>query len=336
MPTTLGRRLTSIAGALALTSLAALTGCSADETPAAQQSATQPSTTLSPATQSPTGPPSTTEQSATPQQSASPQPDAGPPAAAFAALESRFDARLGVFAVDTGSGRTVQHRADERFAYASTFKALAAAAVLDRTSKAELDRIVRFTRADLVTYSPITERYAGKGMTLRQAADAAVRYSDNTAGNLLLRHLGGPAGFKKALRGVGDRVTEPARIETDLNEARPGDARDTSTPRALATTLRAYAVGDALSAEDRAVLIDWLRRNTTGAKVVRAGVPAGWVVGDKTGTAGYGTRNDIAVVWPPGRAPIVLAVLSKRGAADAEPDDALLAQAAKVVTDNLR
>lgn len=256
----------------------------------------------------------------------------------FAQLESRFDVRLGVFAIDTATGATVRHRADERFAYASTFKALAAAQVLDATTDTELDELVRFSARDLVPYSPITARHVGTGMSWREIADAAVRRSDNTAGDLLLRRLGGPRGFESNLRHLGDTTTRPARREPALNEAAPGDPRDTSTPRALATDLMAYAVGDALEPADRAVLTGWLRGSTTGRTLIRAGVPDGWVVGDKTGSAGFGTRNDIAVLWPPGRAPIVLAVLSRR--ADAAGDhgddgvarrDAPVAAAARLV-----
>ncbi|MGC5310955.1 class A beta-lactamase [Micromonospora zamorensis] len=253
----------------------------------------------------------------------------------FQRLEQTFQARLGVYAVDTGTGRTVEHRPDERFAYASTWKALAAAEVLDGTTDAELDRVVRYSAQDLVSHAPITEKHVAEGMSLRALADAAVRYSDNTAGNLLLRHLGGPQGFEKELRGIGDTVTDPARYETALNEATPGDRRDTSTARVLAGDLRAYTVGDALTPADRDVLRGWLKGNTTGAALVRAGVPAGWVVGDKTGTGGYGTRNDIAVIWPPDRAPIVVAVLSSRDKKDATPDDALIAQATRVVVAQL-
>jgi beta-lactamase class A len=259
----------------------------------------------------------------------SPTPSASDPG--FAALETEFGARLGLYAVDTGSGRTVTWRADERFAYASTFKALAAAQVLDATTTAELDTVVRYTAADIVTYSPVTEKRVDSGMTLREICDAAVRFSDNTAGNLMLRKLGGPAGFEKGLRDLGDTVSDPERWETDLNEATPGDVRDTSTPRALATDLRAYAVGDALDAADRPVLVDWMKRNTTGDQTIRAGAPAGWSVGDKTGSAGYGGRNDIAVLWPPdGGAPVVLAVLSAKPAKDAKSDNALLARATTI------
>ncbi|MFY1686217.1 class A beta-lactamase [Micromonospora sp.] len=251
---------------------------------------------------------------------------------AFRQLEERFDARLGVYAIDTGTGRTVEYRADERFAYCSTFKALAAAEILDGTTDAELDRVVRYSADDLVTYSPITEKHVANGMTLRAIADAAVRHSDNTAANLLLRRLGGPPGFRQKLRELGDGITEPVRSETALNEAKPGDRRDTSTPRVLARDLRAYVVGDALETADRDVLTGWLRGNTTGDELIRAGVPDGWIVGDKTGAGGYGTRNDIAVLWPPDRAPIVLAVLSTRDTKDASYDDALIARAAEVTT----
>ncbi|GIG00089.1 class A beta-lactamase [Catellatospora citrea] len=267
-----------------------------------------------------------------------PTPSAPAPSAvaAFAELETRFDARLGVYAIDTGTGRTVEHRADERFAYASTYKALAAAAVLDTTTAEQLDRVVHYTAADLVTYSPVTDKRVQTGMSLREIADAAVRYSDNTAGNLLLDHLGGPDGFERSLRGIGDRTTDAARHETELNQAAPGDTRDTSTPRALATDLRAYALGDGLADDDRTVLNDWLRGNTTGAKLIRAGVPTGWQVGDKTGAAAYGTRNDIAVVWPTDGAPIVLAILSSHDEQDATYDDALIAQAAAAAVTALR
>ncbi|WP_422754139.1 class A beta-lactamase [Micromonospora sp. WMMD708] len=253
----------------------------------------------------------------------------------FRQLEEKFDARLGVYAIDTGTGRTVEYRADERFAYCSTFKALAAAQVLHGTTDAELDRVVRYSADDLVTYSPVTEKHVADGMTLRAIADAAIRYSDNTAANLLLHHLGGPPGFKQKLRELGDEITEPARSETALNEAKPGDRRDTSTPRALARDLRAYAVGDTLEPGDRAVLTGWLRGNTTGDELIRAGVPDGWIVGDKTGAGGYGTRNDIAVLWPPNRPPIVLAVLSSHDTKDADYDNTLIARAAGVVVATL-
>lgn len=255
--------------------------------------------------------------------------------AEFAALESTFDARLGVYAIDTGSGREITYRADERFAYASTFKALAAAAVLQQTDLADLDRVVTYTSDDLITYSPVTELHVEEGMTLGDIVEAAVRFSDNTAGNLMLDELDGPAGFTAALAAIGDDVTQSVRWEAGLNDGVPGDPRDTTSPRAFATDLREFGLGDALTEDKRDQLVDWMTGNATGANLIRAGVPADWVVADKSGSGGYGVRNNIAIVWPPDAAPIVLAIMSTRDSPDATRDDALIAQAASVVVDSL-
>ncbi|GGT59770.1 beta-lactamase [Streptomyces kurssanovii] len=236
-----------------------------------------------------------------------------------------------MYAVDTGSGRTVTHRADERFAYCSTHKALTAAAVLDQNSLAGLDKVVRYTRDDLVDHSPVTEKHVDSGMTLRAVCDAAVRYSDNTAANLLFDELGGPKAFQATLAALGDTTTHADRLETALNEATPGDIRDTSTPRALAGDLREYVLGDTLDADKKALLTHWLKGNTTGDDLIRAGVPDTWQVGDRTGAGSYGTRNAIAVAWPPEAAPLVIAILSSRAAEDAEYDDRLVARATEVV-----
>jgi beta-lactamase class A len=293
----------------ALTALAfvSLTACTA-EAPAAAPPAPSPS-------------PSKTAEA--------PQPD-------FAPLEREFDARLGVYAVDTGSGRELAHRADERFGYASTHKAFSAAAVLQRTSVDGLAKVLKYTRADLQPNSPVTEKHVTTGISLRDAIDAALRYSDNTAANLLFKELGGPPGLGAALRGIGDTTTHVDRTEPGLNDLSPGDIRDTSTPRAMAGSLRAFSLGTALPPEKRQILTDTMRANLTGATVIRAGTPAGWAVADKTGTGGYATRNDIAVVWPPGRAPIVLVVMSDKKAKDATADDRLIAAAAKLVFSALR
>ncbi|WP_374111303.1 class A beta-lactamase [Nocardia sp. JCM 34519.1] len=253
----------------------------------------------------------------------------------FDALETEFDAHLGVFGIDTGSDRTVEHRADERFAYASTSKALLAGAILATTAPADLEVRINYTSADLVANSPISEQHVADGMTLREVLDAALRYSDNTAANHMFARLGGPKGVERNLRALGDNVTQMDRTETALNEAIPGDTRDTSTPRALAADLRKYLLGSELTPEARAILTDMMRRNTTGGEVIRAGVPADWQVADKTGSAAYGTRNDIAVLWPPNRAPIVLTVLTTRAKQDASYDNALLAKAAKIAVQEL-
>ncbi|WP_326834642.1 class A beta-lactamase [Amycolatopsis rhabdoformis] len=264
---------------------------------------------------------------APPATSASSASSAAPKSHDFEDLERSFGARLGVYAVDTGSGREVAYRADERFAYASTHKVFSAAAVLQKVGTAGLDRMEHYGPADVVANSPITQNHAGAGLTLGAAMDAALRYSDDTGGNLLFRELGGPAALNSWLRSIGDTTSHVDRVEPTLNETAPGDPRDTSTPRAWAADLRTVLLGDTLPAPARTVLTDTMRANTTGATLIRAGLPKDWTVADKTGTADHGTRNDIAVAWPPGRAPIVFVVFSDRPAADAPTDDALVARA---------
>ncbi|MGK5519013.1 class A beta-lactamase [Micromonospora sp. URMC 107] len=269
---------------------------------------------------------------------------ASPPAATtsgrherLAELERTFDARLGVYALATGTGDTIAHRADERFAFCSTFKALAAAAVLHRHPLSHLDTVVRYTEDDLMKSSVITRRHVATGMTIRQLCDAAVRHSDGTAGNLLLRDLGGPAQLTAYARGLGDEVTRMDRMEPTITTAIPGDPRDTSSPRALGTTYQRIVLGDALPPEKRAVLRDLLERNATraGTQRIRAGVPRGWTVADKTGTGDYGTVNDIAVVWPTTSPPLVIAIMSSKATRDAEHQQALVADAAAYVATTL-
>lgn len=249
----------------------------------------------------------------------------------FKQLEKEYDARLGVYAIDTGTKETVEFRENERFAYASTFKALAAAVLLKQNPISVLEEIRTFTNEDIITYSPITEDFVNKGMSLGKIAEAAMQYSDNTAGNLLFEELGGPDGFEKALRESGDTITMADRIEPDLNEAIPGESRDTSTPKALATTLEVFGISEYLPADKQEIFTNWLKGNTTGDSLIRAGVPESWVVGDKSGAGGYGTRNDIAIVWPPNREPIIIAIMSSRNEENASFNDKLIAKAAKVI-----
>ncbi|WP_304454828.1 class A beta-lactamase [Nocardiopsis sp. YSL2] len=269
----------------------------------------------------------------TPAPSASPtaSASAGAAEADFARLEEEFDARLGVYALDTGSGEAVEYRAEERFAFASTIKVALFGALLEQTTPEELEKEVTITEDDLVNWNPITEQHVGEEMSLLELGDAALRYSDNAATNLLLEELGGPDALDAALEEIGDDVTSVDRSEPGLNEAAPGDERDTSTPRAMATTLEAFTLGDVLPEDDSEILTEMMRGNTTGDDLIRAGVPDGWEVGDRTGAGGYGTRNAIAVVWPPEDDPIVLVVMSGRDQEDAEYDDALIAQATEVV-----
>ncbi|WP_413775110.1 class A beta-lactamase [Gracilibacillus pellucidus] len=254
----------------------------------------------------------------------------------FSQLENEFGAQLGVYAIDTNTGKTTEYKSDDRFAFASTYKALAAAVILQQHSIEELDEVITYDENDLVTYSPVTEEHIESGMTLEELIEAAVRFSDNTAGNLLYKKIGGPKEFEIALKDIGDNVTNADRYETELNNFTPEDNRDTSTPKALATTLKAFAVDDLLSNEERALFADWLKGNATGDSLIRAGSPKDWVVGDKSGAGTYGTRNDIAVVWPPDQEPIIIAVMSRYDQEDAEYDDALIAKAAEITFNALK
>ncbi|MCS5488744.1 class A beta-lactamase [Curtobacterium flaccumfaciens pv. beticola] len=254
---------------------------------------------------------------------------------AFADLERRDGARVGVVAVDTGTGRSLGYRADERFAFASTNKVQIAAAALAASSPADLDEVVHYDRGDLLSYAPVTTPAVDTGLTVRQLVDAAVRQSDNTAANLLVERVGGVAGVTRWLRGLGDTTTDVSRTEPDLNTALPGDRRDTTTPAQSAADLRAVLLGDALDTDDRSLLRDAMLGTTTGATTIRAGVDPSCTVADKTGTASYGVRNDVAVVTPPGRDPIVLVVMTAHGSADAEPSDTLVAEATRIAIAHL-
>jgi beta-lactamase class A len=259
-------------------------------------------------------------------------------AAAFAALESQFKANLGLYAVDTGTGQAVTYNADTRFAFCSTLKAFAAGVLLQRDTDQQLNAVIHYTGADILSYAPITKQHVSTGMTLNAIMAAAIEYSDNTAANLMLRQLGGPAGLQAALRSAGDSTSNVDREEPTVNSAVPGDTRDTTTARTWAADLRNFALGNALTPTRRAQLVAWLQANTTGGPYVRAAVPAGWKVGDKTGNGDYGARNDIAVIWPPDDAsPIVIAVLTNRGDNEnATSDDALIADATKVALQALK
>jgi len=228
---------------------------------------------------------------------------------AVADLERRHGGRLGVAILDTAGTRLVAHRGDERFPLCSTFKFLAAAFVLARVDRKEesLTRRIVYARDYLVPYSPVTEKHVGgDGLTVGEICEAAVTLSDNTAGNLLLDSFGGPVGLTAYMRSLDDGITRLDRREPALNEAKPGDPRDTATPVTMLEALRKTVLGTALSTASREQLTAWLVANKTGEKRLRAGVPKGWRVGDKTGAGERNATNDIAVIWPPGRAPIVV------------------------------
>lgn len=254
----------------------------------------------------------------------------------MAALEARSGGRLGMAVLDTKTGATFGHRADERFALCSTFKALVAGLVLARVDqgKERLDRRIRYGRDVLVAHSPATAKHVGDGMTVGALCDATVTLSDNAAANLLLDTFGGPLALTAFLRGLGDKVTRLDRREPELNIVKPGEVHDTTSPRAMLGSLRALALGTALSPGSRQQLVDWLVANQTGDKRLRAGLPAGWTVGDKTGSWGDGkggTTNDIAVIWPPGRPPLLITAYLSRSTLPDDQRNAVIAEVARIV-----
>ena len=252
---------------------------------------------------------------------------------ALARLEQQHHGRLGLAYIDSGSGESYSYRGEERFAFCSTFKAVLAGAVLQRSVSQPglLDKQVHYAATDLLAYAPITKTHLDKGMRIGELAAAAVQYSDNTAANLLLQEIGGVQALNRFVQGLGDPAFRLDRIEPHLNSAEPGDVRDTTTPLAMAHTLQAMTLGKGLPQAQQAQLISWLKGNTTGAQSIQAGVPAGWQVGDKTGAGSYGTTNDIAILWPEQGAPKVLAIYFTQPAADAQANRAILAEATRLV-----
>ncbi|TDD35146.1 class A beta-lactamase [Actinomadura sp. KC06] len=310
------------AAVLALAAFAAIAGCDSQAAPPASKSSAPQSPRVS--------------AQAAPSQA----PSQSDVTAKLRGLEKARDVRIGAYAVDTGTGRFVGHRADETFPFASTFKAIVCGAVLRKARDSDpglLDRVIRYKKSDLAPFSPVTEKHVGTGMTVADLCHATITRSDNAAGNLLLKQIGGPSGLTAFLRSLGDTVSRSDRWEPGLNDWKPGERRDTTTPRAWAGSLRALTVGDALAPADRDRLIGWLKAAVTGGARIRAGLPEGWTAGDKTGTAGvYGSANDIAIVWPPSRAPLVIAILTTRPGAGAEADERAVAETARVLTQALR
>jgi beta-lactamase class A len=257
---------------------------------------------------------------------------------AISLLERRHGGRLGVAVLNTNGGKVVSYRGDERFPLCSTFKCLAAAFVLARVDRNEesLSRRIIYKKSDLVTYSPTTEKHVSAGLTMAEICEAAITLSDNTAGNLMLDSFGGPAGLTKYMRSLGDTVTRLDRRETELNEATPGDPRDTTTPVAMLEALRKTVLGTALSDASRAQLTAWLVANKTGDKRLRAGLPQDWKVGDKTGSGDNNSTNDVAILWPPGRAPVIVTAYYTGAKATDDERNTILADvgrfAAAVVT----
>ncbi|MFJ6479455.1 class A beta-lactamase [Streptomyces sp. NPDC091682] len=266
---------------------------------------------------------------------------AASPVAGLRTLEREYGARLGVYALDTATGRTVVHRADEPFPMCSVFKTLAAAAVLRDLDHdgSRLAQRIHYTLQDVTDAGggSVTERPENieDGLTVAELCSAAIAQSDNAAANLLLRELGGPTAITRFCRSLGDRTTRLDRWEPELNTAEPWRETDTTSPRAIGRTYARLSLGDALDPGDREQLNGWLLSNTTSGDRLRAGLPKDWAVGDKTGAGSYGTNNNVGIAWPPGRPPLVLSILSTMPGATAPRDNTLIARTAKLLADTL-
>jgi beta-lactamase class A len=254
----------------------------------------------------------------------------------IAAIEAQAGGRLGVAVLDTASGPQLTRRADERFPMCSTFKLIASAAVLKLVDegKERLDRIIAYGPDDLLEYAPVTKAHVGEGgMRLDDLCAAAIDWSDNTAANLILSVIGGPAGFTGFVRSIGDDRTRLDRDEPSLNTAIPGDERDTTTPLAMARDIQAVLLGDVLSDAAKKQLEAWLIADRVGDQRLRAGLPPSWGVGDKTGSGDHGTANVIGIVRPPGRAPLLAAIYYTEGPDSMDARNAVHKQVGEIIAE---
>ncbi|MFT4862537.1 MAG: beta-lactamase class A [Pseudohongiellaceae bacterium] len=253
-------------------------------------------------------------------------------------LEQQLQARVGISIHDLDTGEHFAYHGDDLFPLSSTFKTLACAALLHREDEQQenLQRWVHYEKEALVSYSPVTENFAGvAGMTLADLCEATLTLSDNTAGNLILEAIDGPQGLTQFLRSIGDDVTRLDRWETQLNESLPGDLRDTTSPNAMTSTLNTLLMGDVLSARSRTQLETWLRRNSVGDALLRAGIPASWAIADKTGAGGFGSRSIAAVMWPPNRKPIITAIYITETDASFDERNEAIASIGRAISESL-
>ncbi|CAN5307387.1 class A beta-lactamase BlaA [soil metagenome] len=249
-------------------------------------------------------------------------------------LEGSFDGRIGISAVNTANNSRIQYHAEKRFPIQSTFKVMLAAAILKQsmTNSHLLQQKITYTKHDLVVWSPITEKHLADGMTISELCAAVLMYSDNSAANLLMKKLGGPEAVTVFARSIGDNTFSVSRWEAELN-SNPNNFRDTSTPAAMEKSLQLLILGNVLAPPQREQLVTWMKGNTTGDTQIRAGVPKGWIVADKTGSGSYGIANDIGIVWPSKCAPIVVTIYSVQNKKDATRRNDVIASATSILLD---
>lgn len=247
-------------------------------------------------------------------------------------LEKMFDGKIGVYAIDTNNNKIFAYHANDRFPVQSTFKLIGVSALLNlcHKNKNVLQEKIHYTKDDLVFWHPVTGKYVTDGMTLKALSEAAISYSDNTAINLIMKRIGGAQSIANFARAIGNNTFNVEHYESELN-SNPKDKHDTSTPKDMAVSLQKLTLGNILIQPQRKQLVAWMKNNTTGYKKIRAGVPHGWVVADKTAGGSYGISNDLGIMWSPVCRPIVLAIYTVRNKHDAKGRDDIVASTTNIV-----
>jgi beta-lactamase class A len=248
------------------------------------------------------------------------------------ALESSFDGKIGVYAINTNNGESIAYRADELFPVQSTLKLIGVAALLKKSDKNLLQQKIHYTKNDLMFWSPITKHYLNQGMTLEALSEAAISYSDNPAMNLIIKKLGGPQVVTDFAHSIGNKSFNIRHYECSLN-SNPKNDEDTATPRDMAISVKKITLGNILPKSQKNQLVTWMRNNTTGYTRMRAGTPIGFIVADKTGSGDYGVANDIGIIWQPNCQPIVLAIYTVQNEKSAKGQDSIVAATTKIVLD---
>lgn len=248
-------------------------------------------------------------------------------------VEDKYDANVGVHALNTATNEEITFNEDKRFAYASTFKAVSSSMLLEKTPHNELNKKVHVSKEDIVPYSPVLEKFINKDITIKKLIEATMLYSDNTANNMIIEELGGYKEVNKRLKSLDDKTTKPSRMEPELNNFDPKSNKDTSTPKAFGKTLNKLINDGRLSKENKAFLIDLMINNKSGDTLIKKGAPKNFKVADKSGQAiTYASRNDVAFVYPKGESkPIVLVIFTNKEGKTDKPNDKVISETAKVV-----
>lgn len=246
-------------------------------------------------------------------------------------IEKQYHLKIGLYALDTNSEQVITHHADDRFPFQSTFKFMGVSALLAQDDQKHLlQKKVFMHPRNIVFWHPVSGKYLNQYVTLQTLAEAAISYSDNTAINIIIHELGGLKVVNKFAHRMGNTSFNLAHYEVQLN-SNPQDTTDTSTPKEMALSIQKILLGTTLTAKNKSLLLDWMKNNTTGYHRIRAGVPLGWSVADKTGSGSYGIANDIGIAWSPACKPIVLSIFTVSEQPNAKPNDAVITKITQIL-----